>query len=234
MKNKKLVAIPLLIAIALSIFGFTYAHWSDKITIDGTVHMGSLTLAFGNVPPIEPPSCLEYYEIDGVLYLGEYKGKDVGSCSASYSGLVTDEHTEKYGYDTLNILVNNAYPQYYVRTTFRIHNIGTIPIDLAYYEITGEKRDSTGKVIYNLIWYVPDPTYPYKGSLWEDVNGNKIKDAGDIEVINLEITNDLPIQLEPCHDNKEEIDMDFKQGAEECHTYTIHVTAVGIQFNKWP
>ena len=58
MKNKKLAAIPLLIAIALSVFGFVYAHWSDMVYIEGTVEMGSLTLAFDYV---EPPGCDEYY-----------------------------------------------------------------------------------------------------------------------------------------------------------------------------
>jgi len=231
MPSKKLATIPLLIAITLSIFGLVYAHWSDTVQIEGTVHMGSLTLAFDFV---EPPLCAEYYRdpVTGALKPGEWLGKDVGDQSCWYNDLVEDVHSGKKGYKTLYILVTNAYPQYIVHTTFKLHNIGTIPIDIAYYTITGEKRDATGAVIYNLLWY--DPDGDYIGSLYEDVNGNGIVDAGDIEVINLEITNALPYQIDPCKTNKAEIDLEFKQGAEECHTYTIHVAIVGIQWNKWP
>jgi len=229
MDRKKLAAISLLIAIALSMFGFVYSAWTDYVTIDGTVNMGSLTLAFDYY---EPPECHEYYldHATGQLVSGEYEGKDVGSCDAWYADLIMDEHTEKQGYKTLIILVENAYPQYYVHTTFVLHNIGTVPIDIAKYEITGEKMDKDGNLIYNLLWY--DPDEDYIGSLYEDVNGNGIVDDGDIEVINLKITNSLPYQIDPCNKNKAEIDMDFKQDAEECHTYLIHVTVVGVQWNK--
>lgn len=229
MKNKKLAAIPLLIAIALSIFGFAYAAWIDTVYIEGTVHMGSLTLAFDYV---EPPLCQEYYKdpVTSALVEGEWLGKEVGDASCHYDDLITDVHSEKEGYKKLIIEVTNAYPQYIVHTTFKLHNIGTIPIDIAKYEITGEKRDDTGAVVYDLLWY--DLDEDYIGSLYEDVNGNGVVDAGDLEVINLEITNALPYQIDPCNTNKAEIDLDFKQDAEECHTYTIHVTVIGIQWNK--
>ena len=71
-----------------------------------------------------------------------------------------------------------------------------------------------------------------KIGFWEDVNGNGVIDAGDLEVINIEITNHIPYQIDPCNTNKAEIDMEYKQAAEECHTYTIHVSVVAIQWNK--
>lgn len=232
MKTKKLAAIPLLVAIALSVFGFVYASWKDTVYIEGTVQMGSLTLAFDYV---EPPSCAEYWlnHTTGALVPGEYKNKSVGDCSAHYSDEITDVHTGKKGYETLIINVTNAYPQYHVHTTFKLHNIGLIPIDICNYNITGEKRNSTTMaVVYNLLWY--DPDGDYIGELWEDVNGNKVVDTAgpDLLVINLEITNSVPYQIDPCHTNKAEIDIDFKQDAEECHVYTIHVTVIGVQWNK--
>lgn len=233
MKNKMLAAIPLLIAIALSIFGFVYAHWSDPVQIEGTVRMGSLTLAFGNKPPIEPPKCREFYvdPITGELVEGEWLGKNVGECSAHYQDRIEDVHTGKYGYKILNITVVNAYPQYRVHTTFRVHNIGTIPLNICNYTITGEKRNATG-VVYDLLWH--DPDGDWIGELWEDVNGNGVVDTAgpDKLVINLEITNAIPYQIDPCKDNKAQIDLDFKQDAQECHIYTIHVTIPAIQWNK--
>lgn len=220
------------LVIALSLTGAGFAHWSDSVQIEGTAEMGSLTLAFDYV---EPPLCQEFYwNPDHTQKMpGEYLGKNVGNCSAWYTDEVDDVHTLKEGYKTLNIWVTNAYPQYIVHTTFKLHNIGTIPLDITEYNITGEKRDSTtGVVVYNLLWY--DPDGDWIGELWEDVNANGVVDTGgpDLMVINLEITNALPYQIDPCDTNKAEIDLEFKQDAEECHTYTIHVDIVAIQWNK--
>jgi len=219
----------LALALALGLTGAGFAHWSDDVQIEGTVEMGSLTLAFDYV---EPPSCQEYYRdpATGALVEGEWLGKEVGDCDAWFDDYMEDVHSGKRGYKTLYIAITNAYPQYIVHTTFKLHNIGTIALDITEYIITGEKRDSTGAVVYDLLWY--DPDGDYIGSLYEDVNGNGVVDAGDLEVINLEITNALPYQIDPCKTNKEEIDMEFKQDAEECHTYTIHVSVVAIQWNK--
>jgi len=229
MQGKKIVLMPLMLMLTLGISGVAFAHWSDMVYIEGTVEMGGLTLAFDYV---EPPLCQEYYRNPdtGALVPGEWLGKEVGDVNCWYDDLVEDVHSEKLGYKTLYIEVNNAYPQYIVHTTFKLHNIGTIPIGIVEYIITGEKRDSTGAVIYDLLWY--DPDGDWIGSLWEDVNGNGIVDEGDLEVINLEITNQLPYQIDPCNTNKAEIDMEFKQDAEECHIYTVHVTVVGTQWNK--
>ena len=229
MHGKKIVVMPLMLILALGISGVAFAHWSDMVYIEGTVEMGSLTLAFDYV---EPPSCTEYYRNPdtGVLVPGEWLGKEVGDVGCRYDGLVEDPHSGKIGYETLYVEVTNAYPQYIVHTFFKLHNIGTVPINIKEYIITGEKRNSEGTVIYDLLWH--DPDGDWIGSLWEDVNGNGIVDEGDLEVINLEITNALPYQIDPCRTNKAEIDMEFKQDAEECHIYTVHVSIVGIQWNK--
>ncbi len=220
------------LVIALSLTGAGFAHWSDSVQIEGTAEMGSLTLAFDYV---EPPLCQEFHwdPTHTSKIPGEYLDKDVGDVDCWYADYVYDVHSEKEGYKTLNILVTNAYPQYIVHTTFKLHNIGTIPLDITQYNITGEKRDSTtGDVVYNLLWY--DPDGDWIGQLWEDVNGDGVVDTGgpDLMVINLEITNALPYQIDPCNTNKAEIDLEFKQDAEECHTYTIHVDIVAIQWNK--
>ena len=87
MDRKKLAAMALLIAIALSMFGFVYSAWTDYVTIDGTVNMGSLTLAFDYK---EPPECHEYYldHETGQLIPGEYEGKDVGRVGHGHSECV--------------------------------------------------------------------------------------------------------------------------------------------------
>jgi len=219
-RSKLLGITPLMLVVMLSIVGVAYSHWMDSITIEATVNMGSLTLAFDSY---EPPACLEYHEVDGELFPGECEGKDVGKCEAWYEDSVTDDHTGKSGYKTLVINITNAYPQYIVHVVFVVHNIGTIPIDLAGFNITGEKRKGDKKIC-DLLW---------DGSgLWEDLNKNGVIDTGDKEVINLSITDNMPFQLDPCNKNKMEIDFEFKQEAEECHTYIIVVTIYGVQWNK--
>lgn len=233
MQNKKIGAMALLIAIALSIFGVVYAHWSDMATIDGVVEMGSLTLAFDDV---EPPICTEFYPNPNpppVLLPGEWEDKEVGDCEAWYEELIQDVHSEKWGYKRMVIEVYNAYPQYYVYTTFILHNIGTVPLFVYGFEITGEKRDSTTlDVVYNLLWH--DPDGDMIGELWEDVDGDgKVDPAVDILVINLKIQDrTFPLQIDPNQKEKMEIDMDFKQEAEQCHIYTIHVDVLAVQWNK--
>jgi hypothetical protein len=232
MMNKRMLTLPVIAIISISVVGIAFAHWSDMVTIKGTLDMGSLTLAFDYV---EPPLCEEYYldPITGILVPGEWKDKDVGSIECYYKDYIEDVHTLKEGWKTLVIEVDNAYPQYIVHTTFKLHNIGTVPINVCGYVITGEKRDSTtGAVIYDLLWY--DPDGDYIGELYEDVNGNGVVDTGgpDLLVINLEVTNAVPYQVDPCDTNKAQIDLDFKQEAEECHTYTIHVSVLGVQWNK--
>ena len=228
-RSKLMGGLPLLLIVLLSTLGVAYSAWRDTVVIEGTVEMGSLTLAFDYV---EPPSCAEYHWDPEHTHKipGEYGGKDVGSCSAAYEEEVEDPHTGKKGFKRLEINITNAYPQYIVHTTFKLHNIGTIPLCITGYNITGEKRDATGVKIYDLLWY--DPDGDYIGSLYEDVNGNGVVDDGDIEVINLEITNSVPYQIDPCDTNKAEIDLEFKQEAEECHTYIITVEVVAVQWNK--
>jgi hypothetical protein len=231
MDSKKIGAMALLIAIALSVFGVAYAHWSDMATIDGVVEMGSLTLAWDW---FEPPLCQEYYidPVTGQLVPGEWEGKEVGDITCRYEEEVYDVHSDKWGYKTLVIEVTKAYPQYYAHTTSILHNIGTIPLFLYGIEFEGEKRDHTGAVIYDLLWY--DPDGDLIGEMWEDVDDNGAVDpAVDILVINLKVQNSaFPLQIDPCNKEKMEVDMDFKQEAEQCHTYTIRIKLLAVQWNK--
>jgi hypothetical protein len=226
----------LLVAIALSIFGVAYAHWSDMAYIDGVVEMGGLTPAF---TIDEAPSCAEYYpnpDPPPILLPGEVEDKDVGECRVWYSDLFKDVHSGKEGYRYLNIWINNSYPQYHVHTTFILHNIGTIPF--YFYGIAGygEKIDYLGNLEYDLLVtsWIDDTDKQIYGEIWEDINDDgKIDPAVDILVINLKIKNKaFPLQIDPCFQEKMEIDVDFKQEAQQCHTYYLHLSLLVIQWNK--
>jgi hypothetical protein len=231
MQNKKIAAIALIVAITLSAFGFVYAHWSDMVTIEGVVEMGSLTLAYSEA---EAPWCTEMYpnpDPPPILVEGEWEDKEVGDCECWYEDRFQDVHSLKWGFKKLVINIYNAYPQYYVHTTFKLHNIGTVPLFFYGIELIGEKIDHTGAVIYDLLWY--DPDGDLVGEIWEDVDGSGDVSAGDILVINLAVKNqEFPLQIDPCNEEKMEIDMDFKQEAEECHKYTMDITLLAVQWNK--
>jgi len=236
MENKKIAAIMLIIAITLSAVGIVYAHWSDTATINGNIQMGTLTLAFTTA---ESPVATEYYHnpVPGGLpewILGEAEGKDVGSCSANYRDLITDVHTGKPGYKTLNITIDNAYPQYAVHTTFISHNIGTVPLFIYGVSLVGEKKTSAGAHVYNLVMNTSiDSNGHIAGDIWEDVDNSGTVSAGDILVMNLLLVDtQYPLQIDPCHYEKQEIDIDFKQEAEQCHKYTLTFSLLAVQWDK--
>jgi len=202
--KKKLIALPLLTAIALSLVGFVYAHWSDVIYANGTIKMANMTLAFTTQePPLvyEPP---------------EPKGKDVGWTEAYYIGLFQDDHTGKWGYKECIIIIHNAYPCYDVGVVFVVENIGILPLHVYGFDIT----DPTG----TLIW---DPT---QGAL-VDANGKPIINIGIVDLVCKQIEpEDDPATPEKENKSKAEIDLHIKQDALECHTYYFRV---GILYEQY-
>jgi hypothetical protein len=216
---KKTALMCLVIVLAFGGLGVGYAHWSDYLYVDGTVEMGTLTLAF------DAEEFLDYIDIEEAT--GD---KDIGSARIYYDpdSYILDEHSGKEGYKTLVFEILNAYPQYEVHfTTVVLHNIGTIPI-----HIVGIKLwDPDG--VLNWEWEEPPPTTPSYGFFWKDKDGDGAYDPGEEEIMNVLIKNFVCIQLEPCESTKGEIDIDFKQPAEECHTYRFMVEFEGIQWNKY-
>jgi hypothetical protein len=222
MWNKKIGAMVLLIAITLSAFGFAYAHWSDMVTIKGTVEMGSLTLAFD--ADEEPYLTLA----DNEATLPEPKDVGWGEVYYDQTSLVEDVHTGKVGYKIMVFMIHDAYPQYEIRfTNVPLHNIGTVPLI-----ITGIKVWDPSDEL-NWTWTAPPDTTPATGFFWKDFDGDGVYDAGE-EVMNVGIKNFYYVQLEPCESIKGEVDIDFKQPAEECHTYKFAISFEAIQWNKAP
>lgn len=235
---KKFASIGIALIIALGSLGVGYAMWSDTVTIDGTASTGSLNLSLeleGSTP------CEEFYWVDtngdgeiqgSELIDGEYPDefgvpKDVGSCSATLVDPETDCATGKEGHETLNIVINNAYPGYIVYTTFLLHNIGSVPLDVVLYERTGTVTKPDGTV-YDLYWGTG--TAGMWRGVYEDLDESGGISAGDPEVFNFRITNGLPVQIDPCNVEKREIDLHFKQPLQQESTYNISVVITGQQW----
>lgn len=227
MKAKR-VALPLVLIMVLSTLGIAYAAWTDYVLIEGEANMGSLTLAFDYD---EPPICTEFHRRpDTGLIPGEYLGKDVATSVARYEDIVYDYHMDKYGYKRMIIDITNAYPCLYVYTTFKLHNIGTIPLSIYEYVFSGGKYDKAGELIYDILF---ERTGAETYELYEDINDNGIVDDPDVAVMwaSIPFLTQYP-QIEPCESYKTEIDFHFLQPAQQCHTYRIVVRVGAIQWNK--
>jgi len=228
MKAKN-AAIPLILTVILSTLGLAFAAWTDQVVITGTAKMGTVTLAFDL---IEPPIVTEFHQLggEGPLIPGEYLDKDVASSYALYEELVTDTHTEKEGFKKLVIMVENAYPCLHVFTTYKLHNIGSIPVMVYEYIAVAEKYSSvTGAWVCDLVM---DPISSEESLLFEDYNGNGVQDPGEEYVMWLRMTDSLPIQIDPCNSDKREFDLHFLQPAQQCHIYRIYIEINAIQWNK--
>ncbi|UCH57361.1 MAG: hypothetical protein JSV18_00070 [Candidatus Bathyarchaeota archaeon] len=174
----------------------------DKIELTSRINALNLTTHFER----EKHRCEIYYD------------------TASY---VMDPHTLKDGYKMLIFVIHNAYPQYEVHfPTVVLHNIGTIPIHIIAINIW----DPTG--VLNWVWTAPPPASPAEGFFWKDLDGDGVYDPGEEEIMNIDIVNFVCVQIDPCQSTKGEVDIDFKQPAEECHTYYFALEFVGIQWNK--
>jgi hypothetical protein len=238
MKKTKLMTISVVLILALGLTGIAYAHWFDQVHITGEVKGGTVTLAFDDY---EPPQCFEVWrELDGTSHTGEFKDKDVGSCTAIYDEEIIDPHTAKEGWKKLLVTIDNAYPSYEVHSTFIIHNIGTIPFLLCDLIFEGAKYEKDPEIKVCDLIFIKDPNDDTHWEVWEDYDGTGTVTPGDELVINMYFVDGiLPFQYDPCYSDKKEIDFHFKQEAQQCHRYKIEISIVAVQWNKecldvWP
>ena len=126
MQNKKLMAVPMLLVLALVITGFAYAHWSETLYIDGTVDTGELDWGFVAWSCID--GGVDYHCRDGFagpppLFWLDPKGKNVGSCTLNPVDTDGDGDVDK-----LELTLTNVYPSYFCSISVYAKNTGTIPL----------------------------------------------------------------------------------------------------------
>jgi predicted ribosomally synthesized peptide with SipW-like signal peptide len=100
--KKKILAISLVLAIALSALGVGYALWSDTLTINGTVNTGSVGIEWSPV----------------TIRSDETKPISVMDAWVSADGKV------------LNICITDAYPCVTYEIVTDIHCTGSVPVHL--------------------------------------------------------------------------------------------------------
>ncbi len=118
--------VSLLVIFALALMGLGFAKWSDSVAVNATAQSGTLKWGF------EPNSWMSKDNgPDWTCDMGggmrnirpAPEGKDVGSTSVE----LTDTNGDG-ALDTMEIVVNNAYPSYYNEIGATVFNYGTIPV----------------------------------------------------------------------------------------------------------
>lgn len=220
---KKIGVIALTLVLALGVLGVGYAHWSQTLYIDTTVKTGTLIVGFQEVIPSEDP---------------EVENKDVGSITAildTQKGTHWDEYTGTYLpiYEKVLVTIDNAYPCYGVHIVFTVANGGTIPADVTAVNLS----DPSGELKFQ--WTTPPPASPAVGFFWKDFNGNGVYDPPGIDpvvdpgekIISVKFVNLVGHQLDPCDEEKAELDLHIEQAAEQGHTYKFLATITTVQWN---
>jgi len=123
---KKIGLLCLAIVLALGALGVGYAAWTDTIYIDGTVTTGVAKICIDETKPItQLDTGLDHHAVTtcepfSIDYAGQGDDpKDVGNTTVT-----------RLDCDTLEVIVNNAYPCYYNHIDFWVVNRGTIPLKI--------------------------------------------------------------------------------------------------------
>ncbi len=238
MKNEKIMAAFVMSLFALSAAGVVYAHWSDMVTIEATVEMGELIVGILSTDdPDNRSAFLWVYETtNGVPEEDFFPDKPwVANTTVTLDDFETSTHhaPKQTVAKKMIIYVDNAYPQYDVHVKFLLKNAGTIPAILPTgVKFWGEDVKDTEDLVFRYDQYswalgVKEARmcYVLRGAFVDPV-------AGDIINVYMEIYTTEDSQLEPCTEYPVYMDIDFKQEAEECHTYKLYGEIFAVQWNK--
>jgi hypothetical protein len=203
-KNRKILFAPMLLVIILLVAGYAYADWTQIIYIDGTAETSNFCF------DIEPWSFMckdvgddwtcDPYTMNNVGPLD----KDVGSTTGDLVDTDGDLHL-----DTLELIVENAYPCYYNEISIIVRNWGTVPL-----------------VIQELIieWEGTEISFPL------DTVVVLLKDGK--EILEMKWLNGIDVQLDEGGSRELSFKLHVLQEAEPDTTYTFIIRIPAIQWNK--
>jgi len=112
------------VLIALAVLGFSYAWWTETLTIDGTITTGELDVEFLDVASNDADTANDPIMVDGQR---QWTTVHVATCTA----VGEDGPDEDGDLSKITVTITNAYPCYYPQVTFKIKNGGTIPAKVA-------------------------------------------------------------------------------------------------------
>lgn len=133
---------------------------------------------------------------------------NVGECLCEY----TNPDLISGGYESLEVSITNAYPEYEAYSTFTLKNVGESTDTIEAILVS----DPTGKLEW--IW----TTEYTNGFLWKDNNSNLLFDPSE-EVIEITITELIGISLPSSESMTAQIDIHIADNAEENQSYGLEV-----------
>jgi hypothetical protein len=210
---KKIGLLCLAVVLALGSMGFAYAMWYEDLFIEGTVQTGELDWEFdcGTVTVGDPCDPATIDKQCGDLFTNPTPvstGKNVGCTD------VICLDTDKDGdVDTLQVILYNTYPGYYVHIGYYVHNNGTIP--LHFEEATISDCDDETYVFYAIPCVVS-----FDGD--ED---------GDLD-FDVRFGDNFNAQVHPCESIDQSFDVHVRQQAEQGATYCFEIKLRAVQYNE--
>jgi len=125
--KKSKTSLPAIVAVALmalTIVGFSYAHWSDTLWLKGTVTTGKLCAEFEEGMEIQkdPFGQFNDWTCEEEFIDIHQLTKNIGYTNLTYE---TKDHDNCP--NTLKIDMVNVYPCYYEHISFWVKNCGTVP-----------------------------------------------------------------------------------------------------------
>jgi hypothetical protein len=212
----------LLVAVATA-----FALWADVLKIHLEVNTGNVDIEFTG-----DPRATEAHGTD----LGEYEGKDVGSCTAEFTE-VQDEEEAAAGLlppswnpssanadVELKIVITNAYPGYQCKISdVNVKNVGTIPVKLLV-----KILDKNHNVIR--------PEQYFDGFVsYIDTDGDGCTEL-DVDYSSFFHLNGT--QLHPGEYQSFTVNLRLPTERQQCiaeqTTYTFYVVIIGYQWNEFP
>lgn len=197
----------MVLMVALAGIGVGYAHWSQTLTIEGTVNTGELDWEFWSGVSIDPqtPETLDWHCNDGFtvppippFWQGD---KNVG-----YTTTVLVDTDLDGDFDRLEVALHNVYPSYFNDISYWVHNNGSIPLIIDRVIIDGQEF-----------------TAPFYVSL--DLNGDALDD------VEIQYGNNFGDQLEPCDFREISFWIHVLQAAPQGESLTFTMELVAIQWN---
>jgi hypothetical protein len=205
--NKKLMAVPMLVIIALVATGFAYAMWKDTLTIEGTIETGTLEWEFaGPYGYLDHPGDNDT-NANCTWHFWETE-KDAGG-PTNILPIDTDGDGDA---DKLNVTFVNVYPGYAEEISFYVHCKGSIPLIF-------EKIIIDGQTYYE--WT------PGQEQIFLDLSGDDVYDT------KIRWGNHLGYQFEPCESKEISFSILFLQEMPEGETFYFTIELVGIQYNYY-
>ncbi len=237
MKTEKLMSTFAILLISLSVVGVAYAAWFDTVTIEGTVHMGELIVGWYDTEEFP----LTWVETTNGVPEEAFVPAKPWVCNATID--LSEEETSVHHdppetvYRVMSVLVENAYPQWDLEIYGWLKNAGTIPakivpfFTLDFYDFTDDEP-----LGFEVTFEGFDGEKSVKeGAIIDSGPDGVLGTEDDVAIINFVFmlwSPDPEFQMEPCTEYPVTIIVDFKQEAEECHTYTFDVEIVAVQWNK--